>query len=186
MESGTSGAAVPKRRQGRSGRRRVSRVAVLCGSLLIGATLVVTSPGAAPAGAAPHKVAPQSTKVSYLAKTPRVLPAAAVTFTVNTTTDTHDATPGDGICADSLGHCSLRAAIEEADALQTVITTVLTDEQTGQALGGGTATGGVRVWNGTVHRAKAGRAVVPGLAPGGAGTIIIEGGKEEGNEGPEK
>ena len=119
MESGTSGAAVPKRRQGRSGRRRVSRVAVLCGSLLIGATLVVTSPGAAPAGAAPHKVAPQSTKVSYLAKTPRVLPAAAVTFTVNTTTDTHDATPGDGICADSLGHCSLRAAIEEADALQT-------------------------------------------------------------------
>jgi CSLREA domain-containing protein len=35
---------------------------------------------------------------------------------VNTVADSHDASPGDGVCADSLGRCSLRAAIEEADA----------------------------------------------------------------------
>lgn len=35
---------------------------------------------------------------------------------VNTTADSHDAKPGDGICADTNGLCSLRAAIEEANA----------------------------------------------------------------------
>jgi len=47
-------------------------------------------------------------------------PAAAMTtFTVNTSTDdaaAHDASPGDGICADALGWCTLRAALEEANA----------------------------------------------------------------------
>ncbi len=43
-------------------------------------------------------------------------PAPGV-FTVNTTSDTDDATAGDGQCADSAGACSLRAAIEEANAL---------------------------------------------------------------------
>ena len=37
-------------------------------------------------------------------------------YTVNTTTDTVDNNPGDGICADSGGLCSLRAAIQEANA----------------------------------------------------------------------
>lgn len=36
-------------------------------------------------------------------------------FTVNTTDDTVDANPGDGLCADSQGHCSLRAAIMESN-----------------------------------------------------------------------
>lgn len=40
----------------------------------------------------------------------------AQTFTVNTTSDTVDANPGDGICADANGLCSLRAAIQEANA----------------------------------------------------------------------
>ena len=39
------------------------------------------------------------------------------TFVVNTTSDTVDATPGDGTCADAGGMCSLRAAISEANAL---------------------------------------------------------------------
>lgn len=43
--------------------------------------------------------------------------AQSYNFTVNTQADTHDAHPGDGQCADSKGRCSLRAAIEEADAL---------------------------------------------------------------------
>lgn len=44
-------------------------------------------------------------------------PAAAVNFVVNTTTDTVDVVPGNGICADGSGNCSLRAAVMEANAL---------------------------------------------------------------------
>ncbi len=39
------------------------------------------------------------------------------TFTVNSAADTADATPGNAVCADSLGRCTLRAAITEADWL---------------------------------------------------------------------
>jgi CSLREA domain-containing protein len=46
-----------------------------------------------------------------------VMTADAATFSVNTTTDTQDAVAGNGICADSGGNCSLRAAITEANAL---------------------------------------------------------------------
>jgi CSLREA domain-containing protein len=35
---------------------------------------------------------------------------------VTTTTDAPDASPGDGICADAAGQCTLRAAVQEADA----------------------------------------------------------------------
>lgn len=42
---------------------------------------------------------------------------ASATFTVDSTVDARDANPGDGICATALGACTLRAAIEEADAL---------------------------------------------------------------------
>ncbi|HEY5387272.1 MAG TPA: CSLREA domain-containing protein, partial [Thermoleophilia bacterium] len=41
--------------------------------------------------------------------------AAGATFTVNSTADTNDAKFGDGICADAQGHCTLRAAITEAN-----------------------------------------------------------------------
>ena len=43
--------------------------------------------------------------------------AHATTFTVNSTTDAVDAAPGDGICATVGGDCTLRAAIEETNAL---------------------------------------------------------------------
>src|SRR5215471_6164034 len=46
------------------------------------------------------------------------MPLPDPTFTVNTTADTVDANPGDGICADSNGQCSLRAAVMEANATQ--------------------------------------------------------------------
>src|SRR5262245_48088374 len=43
--------------------------------------------------------------------------AAAKTFTVNVTGNGADANPGDGICETSVaGNCSLRAAIQEANA----------------------------------------------------------------------
>jgi CSLREA domain-containing protein len=44
-----------------------------------------------------------------------ITPIPGKTFTVNSTADTTDANRGDGVCADSLGRCTLRAAIVEAD-----------------------------------------------------------------------
>lgn len=41
----------------------------------------------------------------------------AATFTVNSTNDTDDANPGDGVAQDSNGDTTLRAAVEEANAL---------------------------------------------------------------------
>ncbi len=41
---------------------------------------------------------------------------SVLTIQVNTTQDTPDVNPGDGICADAMGNCSLRAAIQEANA----------------------------------------------------------------------
>jgi len=46
-----------------------------------------------------------------------VSPGFAQTFTVDTTGDSVDASPGDGTCADGAGACSLRAAVQEANAL---------------------------------------------------------------------
>jgi CSLREA domain-containing protein len=45
-----------------------------------------------------------------------MMPLPDPTFVVNTTNDTVDANPGDGICADAAGQCSLRAAVMEANA----------------------------------------------------------------------
>ncbi len=52
---------------------------------------------------------------------PTVGVAHAATFNVNTSSDTHDAV-ANGVCADSSGNCSLRAAIEEAVSLGTADT----------------------------------------------------------------
>ena len=43
------------------------------------------------------------------------LPVAAASFVVDSTADTADVLPGDGLCADSGGACTLRAAIQEAN-----------------------------------------------------------------------
>lgn len=40
-------------------------------------------------------------------------------FTVNSTADAFDANPGDGTCADSENRCTLRAAVQEANAAST-------------------------------------------------------------------
>ncbi|HUS24628.1 MAG TPA: DUF4347 domain-containing protein [Candidatus Binatia bacterium] len=42
--------------------------------------------------------------------------ATLATFTVNSESDTSDSENGDGVCADSYGNCTLRAAIQEANA----------------------------------------------------------------------
>ena len=43
--------------------------------------------------------------------------ATAANFLVNSTADSSDSTPGDGVCNAGGGACTLRAAIEEANAL---------------------------------------------------------------------
>jgi CSLREA domain-containing protein len=43
--------------------------------------------------------------------------AAAATFVVNSTLDAVDAVPGNGVCATAGGTCTLRAAVQEANAL---------------------------------------------------------------------
>jgi CSLREA domain-containing protein len=42
--------------------------------------------------------------------------AAGISFTVDSTEDTADAAAGNGTCADALGRCTLRAAVQEANA----------------------------------------------------------------------
>jgi CSLREA domain-containing protein len=45
-----------------------------------------------------------------------VAPAVAATFTVDSTADAVDAAPGDGVCAANGNGCTLRAAVQEANA----------------------------------------------------------------------
>ena len=42
---------------------------------------------------------------------------ACVIIKVTSNLDSHDVQPGNGICADRAGNCTLRAALEEANAL---------------------------------------------------------------------
>jgi len=86
------------RRQGRANRSKwlICLVAVLSAGLF-----AVSVPSAAGASR-PLLAMPQITTFAH-------------TFTVNSTNDTHAASPGSGACADAQGHCSLRAAIEEAN-----------------------------------------------------------------------
>lgn len=52
-------------------------------------------------------------------------PALGATFTVDSTADAVDSNPGDGVCATAAGACTLRAAIQEANALESDDTVVL-------------------------------------------------------------
>jgi uncharacterized repeat protein (TIGR01451 family)/CSLREA domain-containing protein len=54
--------------------------------------------------------------------------AQAATFVVDSTLDAVDAAPGDGNCADATNHCTLRAAIQEANALPGADTITLNAE----------------------------------------------------------
>jgi CSLREA domain-containing protein len=65
----------------------------------------------------PIKVIPIVAVVLSVALVPTLTASASTTFIVNDTGDQHDAAPGDGVCDNGLGRCTLRAAIEEANAL---------------------------------------------------------------------
>ena len=47
---------------------------------------------------------------------PAASPEVSLTFTVDSNADTLDGNPGDGVCLDSSGHCTLRTAVMEANA----------------------------------------------------------------------
>ncbi|MEM7139923.1 MAG: pentapeptide repeat-containing protein [Actinomycetota bacterium] len=51
-------------------------------------------------------------------------------YAVDTTADTVDVNPGDGLCADASGDCSLRAAIQEANATPGIEEISLVDDET--------------------------------------------------------
>ena len=70
--------------------------------------------------------------------------AAAATFTVGSTQDAVDASPGDGICATGASACTLRAAVMEANALpgQDTITVPAGVHALAIAPGGGTEADG--------------------------------------------
>lgn len=67
----------------------------------------------------PPRIARHAASALAVASLGWASPAAAVVLyaTVTVTTDTPDTTPGDGFCIDAAGECSLRAAIDEANAL---------------------------------------------------------------------
>jgi uncharacterized repeat protein (TIGR01451 family)/CSLREA domain-containing protein len=87
------------------------RVAVL----LVALALMVLSSGLVSGSSEPKTIgaAPPSAQQNIAS---RLVPATA-TFTVNSTGDTPDNMPGDGLCNDGMGNCTLRAAMMEAEAL---------------------------------------------------------------------
>jgi CSLREA domain-containing protein/LPXTG-motif cell wall-anchored protein len=95
--------------------------------------------------------------------------AQAATFTVNSTADAVDATPGNGVCATAGAVCTLRAAIQEANALagDDIITVpagtfTLTIAGTGEELA---ATGDLDIRsNITINGAGAGTSIIDGGA----------------------
>lgn len=104
---------------------------------------------------------------------PGVRAAGTVTFTVTSTVDAPDANPGDGVCASTAtgNPCTLRAAIQEADALGSGSTVTIDVPAGGYDLtippsgSDGIATGDLNI---TTSLAVVGA---------GAGSTLIDGGK---------
>ncbi|MCX6835720.1 MAG: T9SS type A sorting domain-containing protein [candidate division Zixibacteria bacterium] len=102
--------------------------------------------------------------------------AGATTFVVNTKRDTHDATPGDGVAADLSGQadssCSLRAAVEETNALAGA-DTILVPGNIGTFY---MSLGSLRLQdNRTVIRGQSGRPLIDGVGnPINLATFLVE------------
>ncbi len=100
-------------------------------------------------------------------------------FQVDSTADAHDANPSDGVCLTSFGTCTLRAALEEADALPAG-STITVDVPAGSY---GLTLGSLQATANEVTISGAGRAVTVVSAGGanrdlfvGAGTTVtVEG-----------
>lgn len=88
------------------------------GRLLIGETIVSGGTWSIPFAPVPgHRYTATATDAAGNTSpfsSPQILSSGI--FVVNTTANTPDSNPGDGICDDGTGNCSLRAAAEEANA----------------------------------------------------------------------
>jgi large repetitive protein len=103
-----------------------------------------------------------------------VTPAAAhsshFVFRVDSTNDAHDANPGDGVCRTSFDTCTLRAALEEADALPAG-STITVDVPAGTY---DLTLGSLEATANTVTVSGAGRAVTV-VSAGGASRVLFVG-----------
>ncbi|WP_025323329.1 choice-of-anchor Q domain-containing protein [Deferrisoma camini] len=95
-------------------------------------------------------------------------PLACGTLTVDSTADAVDADPGDGVCADASGACTLRAAVQEANACpgdQEIVLPAGTYTLTLAGAGeGAAATGDLDIYGDVT------------LTGAGAGSTVIDGG----------
>src|SRR5437868_3165694 len=126
----------------------------------------------------------------FIGKLVFVIPLAvsAATFTVNTTDDLSDTDPGDGVCVTSDGTCSLRAAIQESNALSGNDGNVVSGSYVGVDISGATGLGndknGIEIDSannligGTTPAA---RNVISGNLSKGGGGILLSGGAASGN-----
>jgi CSLREA domain-containing protein/uncharacterized repeat protein (TIGR01451 family) len=119
--------------------------------------------------------------------------AGAVQFTVNSTADTTDAVPGDGLCATAAGVCTLRAAATEANALSGSDTVVVPAGTypiasplplsslvtvVGPAGARGTVISGAPGTNGVITITSSGVTVRGVTVTGGARGILVQGGTD--------
>lgn len=104
-----------ERRAPLSGMRNARPVRLPCSrtSLLLVITLALVASGC---GVAIDEEGTAQAPAEAFGTTRQAL-APNTTFTVVSTADNDDARPGDGRCADTRGYCTLRAAIQEANAL---------------------------------------------------------------------
>ncbi len=83
--------------------------------------IVLTIPGTAPTGTYNATLTLSASATNCPSNTApftvTLLPCLTTTFTVNSLGDTPDANPGNQVCADGAGNCTLRAALMEANAL---------------------------------------------------------------------
>ncbi len=86
--------------------------------------------------------------------------APAATFTANSSTDSHDALPGDGLALDGAGETTLRAAVEEANALPGPDTVIVPAGVTPIRL----TLGELRIEDNHTHIAGTGSPVIDGVA----------------------
>lgn len=101
--------------------------AVISSSMALAGASAEPPPSGSPgrSGVSLQPVPPDTTKAHKTNRAPAPMPSATVapasvtianTYDVNSSGDGSDSNVGDGLCADSTGACTLRAAVEEANA----------------------------------------------------------------------
>lgn len=98
------------------------------------------------------------------------VPVYAASFTVNTAGDTHDANTGNGSCADAGGNCSLRAAIEQANALSGGTHTITVPANTYNLTLGELPVGSISGQSISISGAGSGTTIIHQTQPGSCAT----------------